>query len=163
MPLGNNEFIETNPIKSYNGYLLFMTDTINIPDSFEYHCLIINITKTEETCKNLLAPAIGFKEIMQIKCLTEKLQRGMNGLKIVRRNKRGLANFVGTACKYLYGTLDNNDQEELEEKINVIAQNSVQVNELNTIIDTFNKGIDIIKKHLEYYENKKFLNYWFLI
>jgi len=102
--MGNNEFIETNPIKSYNGYLLFMTDTINIPDSFEYHCLTINITKTEETCKNLLSPAIGFKEIMQIKCLTEKLQRGMNGLKIVRRNKRGLANFVGTAYKYLYGT-----------------------------------------------------------
>lgn len=34
----------------------------------------------------------------------------------VRRNKRGLANFVGTAYKYLFGTLDNNDKEELEEK-----------------------------------------------
>jgi len=40
----------------------------------------------------------------------------MNGLKIVRRNKRGLANFVGTAYKYLFGTLDNNDKEELKRK-----------------------------------------------
>jgi len=133
-----------------------MTDTINIPDSLEYHCLTINITKTEETYKNLLSQAFGFKEIMQIKYLTEKIQREMNGLKIVRRNKRGLANFVRTAYKYLFGTLDNNDKEELEEKINVIAQNSVQINELNYIIDTVNKGIDTTK-------TKKFLNYWFLI
>jgi len=49
----------------------------------------------------LLSQAVGFKEIMQIKYLTEKLQREMNGLKIVRRHKRGLANFVGTAYKYL--------------------------------------------------------------
>jgi len=52
---------------------------------------------------------------VQIKYLTEKLQREMNGLKIVRRHKRGLANFVGTAYKYLFGILDNNDKEELEE------------------------------------------------
>jgi len=94
---------------------------------------------------------------MQIKYLTEKLQREMNELKIVRRNKRGLANFVGTAYKYLFGTLDNNDKEELEEKINVIAQNSEQVNELNTIIDPVNKGINIINKHLKYNENEKIL------
>jgi len=39
-----------------------MTDTMNIPDSFEYHCLTINITKTEETYKNLLSQAFGFNE-----------------------------------------------------------------------------------------------------
>jgi len=75
----------------------------------------------------LLSQAFGLKEIMQIKYLTEKLQREMNGLKIIRKNKRGLANFVGTAYKYLFGKLDNNDKEELEGKINVIAQNSVHV------------------------------------
>jgi len=52
-----------------------VTDTINIPDSFEYHCLTINITKREETYKKLI---FGFKEIMQIKYLTEKLHREMN-------------------------------------------------------------------------------------
>jgi len=93
-------------------------------------------------------------EIMQIKYLTEKLQREMNGLKIVRRNKRGLANFEGTAYKYIFGTLDNNDKEE---KINAIAQNSVQIKKLNNIIDTVNKGIDIINTHLEYNENVKIL------
>jgi len=60
MPMGNNQFIEINPIKSYNGYFLFMTDTINIPDSFKYQCLTINIT---ETYKNLLSQAFGLKEI----------------------------------------------------------------------------------------------------
>jgi len=119
-------------------------------ESFEYHCLTINITKTEETYKNLLSQAFGFKEIMQITYLREKLQREINGLKIVRRNKSGLANFIRTAYKYLFGTLDNNDKEELEEKISVIAQNSVQVNELNNIIDSVNKGIDIINKYLKY-------------
>jgi len=80
-----------------------------------------------------------------------------NNQKIVRRNKLGLANFVGTAYKYLFGTLDNNDKEELEEKINVIAQNSVQIIELNNINDTVNKGIDIINKHLKYNENEKII------
>jgi len=79
MPFANNQVIEINPIKSYNDYLLFMTDTINIPDSCKYHCLTINITKTEETYKNLLSQAFGLKEIMQIKYLTEKLQREING------------------------------------------------------------------------------------
>ena len=40
----------------------------------------------------------------------------MNGIKIINRHKRGLVNAMGSMYKYLFGTLDQDDKEELEEK-----------------------------------------------
>lgn len=39
------------------------------------------------------------------------------------RQKRGLINIFGTGLKYLYGTMDNDDREEIEEKLEILATN----------------------------------------
>jgi len=68
----------------------------------------------------------------------------MNGIRLAKRNKRGLINFVGTFYKYLFGTFNQEDKVELETKINNLSENSVKANELNQIIDAVNKGIEVI-------------------
>lgn len=55
-----------------------------------------------------------FETLSQIQYLTEKLEREMNGIRIIKRNKRGLINFMGKFYKYLFGTLDQEDKAELE-------------------------------------------------
>lgn len=54
----------------------------------------------------------------------------MNGIRIAKRSKRGLANFMESFYKYLFGTLDQEDKEELQQKISDISKNNVQVSEL---------------------------------
>lgn len=94
MAQGSN--IEVNPINAKNGYLIFQTGNTEIPVNYEYHCLSINITKTMLVFENLLEEAKEFPSILQIQYLVEKLKREINGLRIIRRNIRGLLNVVGT-------------------------------------------------------------------
>jgi len=139
----NGQSLEVNPIQSKNGYLIFKTGTINLPINYEYHYLAVNLTKIENTFNNLMKQAKEFETLSQIQYLTEKLEREMNGIRIAKRNKRGLINFMGTFYKYLFGTLDQEDKAELESKINNLSENSVQANELNQIIDVINRGIEV--------------------
>lgn len=138
--------IDINPIQAKNGYLIFQTGNIDLPTNYEYHCLTVNLTKTEQTYKNLMEQTREFEHLDQIQYLKEKLNREMNGIKIAQRNKRGLANFVGTFYKYLFGTLDQQDREELESKIDNLSENSIQINELNKVIDAINKGIETVNR-----------------
>ncbi|XP_058979929.1 uncharacterized protein LOC131803044 [Musca domestica] len=58
------------------------------------------------------------------------------------RNRRGLINLFGTGLKYLYGTMDNNDREEIERQLqnleknehNIITQTNNQIH-INTQFD----------------------------
>lgn len=117
---------------------------MDLPTNFEYHYLTVNLTKIDITYNNLLKQAQEFNDVVHIQYLAEKLSREINGIQIVRRSKRGLVNAMGTVYKYLFGTLDNDDKEELEDKIKNLAENSIQANELNYIIDAINKGLETV-------------------
>lgn len=134
---------EVNPIYAKNGYLIFQTGSIDLPVNYEYHYLSVNITKTENTYAELMKQTKLFETLPQIQYLIEKLNREMNGIKIAKRSKRGLVNFMGTVYKYLFGTLDQADREELEQQINNISENSIQISELNHVIDAINEGIRV--------------------
>lgn len=53
------------------------------------------------------------------------------------RNKRGLINIFGTGLKYLYGTMDDNDRIEIEEKLKITTENN------HNIIDASNRQISV--------------------
>jgi len=137
------ESIEINPIKAQNGYLVFKTGSTEIPTNYEYHYLSVNITKTEQTFQDLLKEADEFNDVIQIRYLVEKLKREINGITIAKRSKRGLFNIVGKVYKYLLGTLDQEDKDKMEQKIN---NTSVQNTDLNMIIDVINNGVEITNK-----------------
>ncbi|OIC16910.1 hypothetical protein A7M48_19895 [Acinetobacter baumannii] len=96
--------------------------------------------------EDIVNEANNYPNVPQIQYLVDKLKREINGLRIISRSKRGLLNVVGKAYKYLFGTLDEDDREELEEKINNMSEDSVKTHDLNTILDVINSGIDIINK-----------------
>jgi len=150
--------IEINPIKAQNGYLVFKTGSIEIPTNYEYHYLSVNITKTEQTFEELLKEADEFNDVIQIRYLVEKLKREINGITIAKRSKRGLFNIVGTVYKYLFGTLDQDDKDDMEQKINNLVDTSVQNTDLNMIIDVINNGIEIINKLKEKGEREQQVN-----
>jgi len=108
--------------------------------------LSVNITKTEQTFEDLLKEADEFNDVIQIRYLVEKLKREINGITIAKRSKRGLFNIAGTVYKNLFGTLDQDDKDEMEHKINNLVDTSVQNTYLNMIIDVINNGIEIIDK-----------------
>jgi len=92
--------IEVNPISAKNGYLIFQTGTMEIPTSYEYHYLSINITKTMLMFEDKVNEANNYPNVPQIQYLVDKLKREINGLRIISRSKRGLLNVVGKAYKY---------------------------------------------------------------
>jgi len=135
---------EINPIENNQGFILFESGTIQIPITFINLCLTINITQIEETFNNLLNESSQFSNVPQINYLIQKLNREMSGIRLTKRNKRGLFNFVGSAHKYLFGTLDEDDRQQIEQQINTLAQSTIQVSNLNHIIDNLNEGIKMI-------------------
>lgn len=64
---------------------------------------ILQLTKIHTAYNDLLKQTELFKDIAHIEYLIEKLKRQMNGIQIIKRNKRGLINAVGTVNKYLFG------------------------------------------------------------
>jgi len=66
--------------------------------------------------KNVVTKANDYTNVPQIQYLVDKLKREINGLRIISRSKRGIFNVVGKAYKYLFGTLDEDNREEPEEK-----------------------------------------------
>jgi len=104
---------------------------------------------TDQTFENLLKQADEFNDDIQIRYLVEKLKREINGITIAKRSKRGLLNIVGTVYKYLFGTLDQDDKDEMEQKINNLVDTSVQNTDSNMIIDVISNGIEIVNKLIE--------------
>jgi len=154
----NTQYLEVTPIQVKNGYLIFQTGLIDLPISHEYHYLSINLTKTENTYEELIKQAQHFNNSPQIQYLVEKLNREMNGLRIVRRTKRGLVNFMGTIYKYLFGTLDQEDKEELQQQIADISKNNVQISELNHVIEVINQVIELTNHLNNNFEGEQMIN-----
>lgn len=154
----NTQQVEVNPIQNDQGFILFESGTINLPISFEHHCLTINVTQIENSFDLLLTQSHIFNKYPQIKYLMNKLEKQMAGIRITSRTKRGLFDFIGSSLKFLFGTLDEEDKKQFENQINIIAHNSIQANNLNDFINTFNQGINIINNQSKILEEEKQLN-----
>jgi len=146
--------IEVNPISAKDGYLIFQTGTMEISTSYEYHYLGVNITKTMLMFENIVTEANNYPNVPQIQYLVDQLKQEINVLRIISRSKRGLLNTVEKAYLYLLCTLDEDDREELEERINHMSEDCVITHDLNTIIDVINSGIEIKN-------NTNKLRYWY--
>jgi len=54
------------------------------------------------------------------------------------RQKRGLINFLGTAHQYLFGTLTEDDKNELEDKLQNLHEKLIEKKEFDEIIQITN-------------------------
>ena len=70
-----------------------------------------------------------------------------------RRQKRGILNIGGTAMKWLYGTMDEEDREMIEEHLKIVEQNDHNLiqtlNQQIAINENFNNTFRQLKKIIE--------------
>lgn len=145
----NCQQIQVNNIDTNHGYLLFSDKPFEIPSAFEHHCLRINLTQIETVTDYFAQIVPNHIHAPQLKYLYGKLLRELNGITLHQgnRQKRGLLNVVGSAYKYLFGTLDENDRVEFQKNLEAVAQNSIKLHELNDIIEQVNTETQKVQDH----------------
>lgn len=79
------------------------------------------------------------------------------------RKRRGLFNFGGKVYKWVFGTMDDEDRQEIYDHLSVTDQNSHKsietLNKQIIVNDSFNKSLGYLKSALED-DRKKILNYF---
>jgi len=147
---GHTQQIQITNTDSDLGYLLFSSLPIQIPVVYEHHCLRINLTEI-----NIITESFGnkIKDSPRMKYLYNKLLNELNGITIHQQNrqKRGLFDIIGSSFKFLFGTLDENDRVQINKKIDIIAENSIQLHKLNDVVKFVNEGLE----KLTNYENNR--------
>lgn len=117
---------------------------------------IINPLEIEKIVDQLEANALNlqFKTPKRI-TLEHEIRNIRNKIKtlIPHRHKRGLFNFVGTIHKWLYGTMDSEDREEIERHLSSIDINNhniiTNVNQQIKINKNFNESFIQLKEAIE--------------
>lgn len=107
---------------------------------------IINTKELENIIDALEANIIKLNlDDVKAKTLEYELNSLRNKIKtlIPHRQKRGLFNFVGTIHKWLYGTMNEDDREEIESHLKTIDINS------HNIIENINQQVKINKNFNE--------------
>lgn len=75
------------------------------------------------------------------------------------RQKRGLINIMGSAFKYLFGTLDNNDRIQIHNQLESVTKNSINIHEMSDIIQLINSNMQKIKEFEDEHNNKEQMLY----
>lgn len=120
-------------LDSNNGYTTIKLNNVKIIDNFKKIIHTINITEYKitqtniEENLNLLKQDGKFIIKPLYNTLThnfEILKRKINALRPHSKSKRGLVNALGTGLKYLAGTMDVNDEQEIKNQLDSITQNN---------------------------------------
>lgn len=134
--------LEVVDLNEGNGYAIIQLGERMLINNYIKILHIFNTTKYA-TYLNELQEEVSHLDDLY---LTHQIEHINSRLKTIiphhSRNKRGLINVLGTGLKYLYGTMDNNDREEIEGKLqtleanehNIITQSNNQI-QINTQFD----------------------------
>lgn len=98
---------------------------------------IFNTTKYENYVNTLKLEANLYGTIY-IHHELDHISNQLKGLKVTsNRQKRGLINIFGKGLRYLYGTMDDDDRQEIESKLTTIGENN------HNIIEQTNRQVKI--------------------
>lgn len=148
----NQAHLIVDKITTNNGYIEINQGQIHIVKNYD---LIIHdiIPKEIETIINQLEANILSLQFDpdKISVLDLEIKNLRSKLKTItpHRQRRGLLNFIGTIHKWLYGTMDNEDRENIEKHLDVIDINN------HNIIKNVNQQVIINKNFNETFEKLK--------
>lgn len=146
--------IVLQPIMETNGYIEINNSNSSIPIESD---LILHYMDVKETTDILLEMrndlnTLNTNEQIFIKNEIDTLLSKLKTITPNNRQKRGLINLVGNAWKYLFGTMDNTDQEDITNHFNTVdtnIHNSItNLNQQIKINDHLNKTILLIRDTL---------------
>lgn len=153
--------LQINNIDTDHGYLLFSDKPIQIPSEYEHHCLRINLLDIDNLTHYFNTKVTNYTHIPQIKLLHNKMLRELNAITLhqTNRQKRGLINIMGSAFKYLFGTLDNNDRIQIHNQLESATKNSINIHEMSDIIQLINSNMQKIKEFEDEHNNREQMLY----
>lgn len=120
---------------------------------------ILHIINIQDLIQTLDSIKNGVKDLqigddMTIRKTIENIQAKISAIEPEKtRHKRGLINIIGTAQKWLFGTMDDNDRQEIIEHLNTIEENDsnaiFNLNKQIKINSHFNDSIFDLKNIIE--------------
>lgn len=134
--------LDIQPINEKNGYVEINTLSTEIVttshfivhtiDPNEILALINNMTfNTNNLSKSHRDLILNELTILKTKAKT------LMPKPVTRKNKRALMNVVGSAYKYLFGTMDDNDRQDIENHLKIVDEN------LHNSITTLNQQVKV--------------------
>jgi len=121
-----------------------------------FNILSSNILHKNNTNKHILSyQGLAESLLSRTEYLINIIKNKVNNLIPHRRAKRGLFNIIGSAEKWLFGTLDSEDGKRFDEAITALQQNqkniiqhlNAQISLSKHLIDHFNKSLSIIEQN----------------
>lgn len=135
-----NATLTLEKVDSDSGYTEIKLGQTDIILNYDTILHIINPQEIEDITtqleENLLNANIDTDKTIILEQQINTLKNKIKTL-LPHRHRRGLFNFIGTAHKWLYGTMDNNDREEVENHLNIIDINN------HNIIGSVNQQVKI--------------------
>lgn len=119
--------LEVQEIKDNVGFTIIKLDDVKIVTETDIILHIINPIELIEII-NSISANIKNLDIQNKDLLLTELQGLTNKVQTIiprdQRFKRGLINIVGSASKWLFGTMDEEDRQKIEEKLNILELNN---------------------------------------
>lgn len=145
-----------NKISTNNGYIEINCGKVEIVKNFDIIIHNINVdeikTIVDQVEINIDALKLDIDKTTILKSEITKLKSKLHTL-VPHRHKRGLVNFIGKAHKWLYGTMDSEDREDIEKHLSVIDTNNHNIiqnlNQQVKINNNFNESFGRLKDILE--------------
>ncbi|CAD7085464.1 unnamed protein product [Hermetia illucens] len=145
----------SNDESQLSGYTQIITEDAEIVNKYDIILHIIHPTEILEIVNSLEATIKSIKTDSNKDLALLQIENIKNSVKtlIPRRFKRGLINLGGTALNWIFGTMDNDDRQDIQNHLNVIDTNNhniiEQTNRQVKINDKFNKTFNLLKDAIE--------------
>lgn len=149
--------LTVTPITTTNGYTVINMGQTEVVRDTKTILHILNVDDIRQTL-NILEQNINEVNIQNdpiVRQLLEAIQAKLTTIepKERARTKRGLINIVGTAHKWLFGTMDDSDRQEISDHLRVIESNvENSIRNLNAQIEinsSLNESITNLKDIIE--------------
>lgn len=142
-------------IETESGYAEIKVSTVEIADKFE---IILHRVYPNEIL-NLVCNLESTLKLLDLENHNDFIRSRITSVKnkiktlLLNRQKRGLINLGGTAFRWMFGIMDNDDRLDIENHLNIVDQNNHNLirnsNQQVTINDNFNKTFIQIKNIIE--------------
>lgn len=142
-------------IETLNGFSEIKLGEIQIIKNYDIILHIIDPYQIKNVISALESNIADLNLIEEKGILSTELEslKHMTQTIIPHRHRRGLLNIVGTGFKWLYGTMDDDDRQNIEEHLKVIDENNHNVminsNKQVHVKDYFNKTFLTLKDAIE--------------
>lgn len=155
MPTLADQTMTIERVQTELGYSEIKIDTVEIPDKFE---IILHRVYPEEIF-DLVRKLESNLKIIELEDHRDLVENRIKSIKnkiktlVPHRVRRGLVNLGGSTLKWIFGTMDNDDRQNIENHLTVVDQNNHKlmqtINQQIKINENFNRTFRQIKDIIE--------------